>query len=387
MYSDRAAPYEIIWLDDAQVTMCYPIGANKVYLPVTLKSLPPVPACVPLEPDSVNQRGSTEVGLICYGSFGAADTRDYYSLNLKGITNVRLQLTNLPTGTNWDALIYEIAGGGSYPLACQIGTPGSGNKSADCPTLSLGKNYLVLVNAGTPPTGGANTYQMSVVSRAGPTPTRTPTRTPTPPPGWVTIRNENFEGSFPGTWQVASNGGYSWGKRNCRPYAGSYSGWAVGGGASGAGLACASNYPLNVDTWMVYGPFSLAGATAGDLKFKLWLNSELNYDGVCWYASIDGNNFSGYCTTGNSAGWIDRVLDLAAVPTLGNLLGRANVWIALRFISDSISIVYPEGAYVDNLVLRKCTSASCPAAGDLVPGPGHSQMTETLAQWRLPSAH
>ncbi len=43
---------------------------------------------------------------------------------------------------------------------------------------------------------------------------------------------------------------------------------------------------------MIYGPFSLAGATAGDLSFKLWLNSELNYDGVCRMASTDGVNFS-----------------------------------------------------------------------------------------------
>ncbi len=71
-------------------------------------------------------------------------------------------------------------------------------------------------------------------------------------------------------------------------------------------------------------------------------------------ASTDGVNFSGSCTTGNTGGWVDKVLDLTNVPTLGNLMGRPSVWVALRFTSD-VSNYYPEGAYVDNIVLRKCT--------------------------------
>ena len=112
---------------------------------------------------------------------------------------------------------------------------------------------------------------------------------------------------------------------------------------------------------MIYGPFSLAGATAADLRFKLWLNSEYCCDGLCRMASVDGVNFYGTCTSGNTSGWIDRVLDLSNVYTLGNLLGRSQVWVALEFVSDS-SVTYAEGAHVDNVVLRKCTSGSCPAA-------------------------
>ncbi|MEA3441561.1 MAG: hypothetical protein U9R58_14910, partial [Chloroflexota bacterium] len=56
--------------------------------------------------------------------------------------------------------------------------------------------------------------------------------------GWVTIMSEDFEGDFPGSWTVVDNNGgdeYYWNKRNCRPYQGSNSGWAVGGGADGSG--------------------------------------------------------------------------------------------------------------------------------------------------------
>jgi hypothetical protein len=193
-----------------------------------------------------------------------------------------------------------------------------------------------------------------------PTPTSTPTSQPA---GWVTIVSEDFEGSFPSSWWLLDNNGtssgeYYWGKRTCRPYAGSHSGWGVGGGANGAALNCGSNYPDNADSWMVYGPFSLAGATAGDLSFKLWLNSESNNDEVCRFASINGSHFYGTCTSGNTSGWMDKVLDLTNVYTLGNLMGQPNVWVALRFDSDSATN-YPEGGYVDNLVLRKCTSATC----------------------------
>jgi hypothetical protein len=112
---------------------------------------------------------------------------------------------------------------------------------------------------------------------------------------------------------------------------------------------------------MVYGPFSLVGATAADMSFKLWLNSELNYDYFYYLASIDGNTFYGTRASGVSGGWVDPpVLDLSNVPTLGNLMGQPNVWVGFIFLSDA-SVNYPEGAYVDNIVLRKCTAASCPS--------------------------
>jgi hypothetical protein len=161
--SSSASYQEVIWLDDAQVTLCFETGPHAVYLPMLIRQPAPELACVPYEPDGLDQRGSTVVGVTCSGSFGATDMKDYYTLNLNGVTNVRLQLTNLPSGTNWDAMIYEDATG--YPLACHIGTPGDQDKFKDCDPLSLSKTYFVLVSAGTAPGSGANTYQMSVVQR------------------------------------------------------------------------------------------------------------------------------------------------------------------------------------------------------------------------------
>ena len=203
---------------------------------------------------------------------------------------------------------------------------------------------------------------------ATPTPTRTPTATPTQVgAAWTTILYENFEGAFPGPWVVFDNNGatggdYSWAKRNCRPYSGGYSGWAVGGGVDGWNLNCGNTYPNNAQSWMMYGPFSLQNATAADLSMSLWYNTEAGYDPICLGVSINGSQFYAYCYDGASGGWVGVGMDLANAPQLGNLLGQPNVWIAVIFISD-VSITLPEGAYMDNLWLRKCTATSC--TGDI----------------------
>jgi hypothetical protein len=125
---------------------------------------------------------------------------------------------------------------------------------------------------------------------------------------------------------------------------------------------------------MVYGPFSLVGTTAADLQFRLWLNTEATYDGVCRLASTNGTNFHGICTSGSSPGWIDRVLDLAAYT------GQSQVWVALIFDSDS-SVNYSEGGYVDNIVLRKYVAAGMPvpAVSGVEPLPEGAEIVETPA--------
>ena len=200
-----------------------------------------------------------------------------------------------------------------------------------------------------------------------PPPTHTPTRAPTPTPtptvgaGWTNIMTQNFEGSFPTAgWEVkdlySGYGEYHWGKRNCRARGGSYSAWAVGGGANGSGLSCGANYPNYVYSWMVYGPFSLANASDAELQFYYWLRSESRYDGLFWGASINDDDFYGGAVTGTQTSWTSKNFDLTNVPTLGDLRGRSSVWIAFVFIAD-FSITYPEGAHVDDIVLRKKVSS------------------------------
>ena len=126
---------------------------------------------------------------------------------------------------------------------------------------------------------------------------------------------------------------------------------------------------------MDYGPFSLVGASAAELRYKLWLQTEANYDKFCHFASLDSINWYGTCYSGNSNGWVDLVFDLSNVYQLGNLLGQPQVWVELYFYSDS-SVTYAEGTYVDNVVLRRCPQgATCPA-GSSSALPADSKITE-----------
>jgi len=126
---------------------------------------------------------------------------------------------------------------------------------------------------------------------------------------------------------------------------------------------------------MVYGPFDLEDAIAGELGFKLWLYTEPNNDYVFRGASIDGIHFYGYATLGDTQGWSDKVLDLANVPTLGNLLGEPQIWVALVFSSNS-SVNYAEGGYVDDVVLRECLRGPCPSGNNVSLAPEGEHVRE-----------
>ncbi len=212
----------------------------------------------------------------------------------------------------------------------------------------------------------------------------------------TSLMSEDFEGSLPGGWELTSylNGttltnDYKWGKRNCNPFAGSYSGWAVGGGTLGSGLGCGDYYPNNVETWMVYGPFSLSDANTAYVSYELWLNSEnasTKYDQFCALASLDGTNFDGNCYAGNSQGWVQNFLNLDDVGSLGNLAQHPQVWIAFYFGSDG-STTYPGGAFVDNIQLEKCTANICAELPTSVNSKTSATKIETLKKTPVKMIH
>jgi thermitase len=205
-------------------------------------------------------------------------------------------------------------------------------------------------------------------------------RNPVPVPSetWQTIMNEKFEGTFPTTgWEVS--GDYQWAKRDCRPYRGSFSAWAVGATLNGPRLDCDSYYPDGVNSWMVFGPFSLEGASDAQLTFQAWVNVASGDDQLCHMVSLDDLNFSGFCTTSSfpQETWTDEVFELTDVRDF-NVIGEPAVWLALGFASDSINNA-PEGAYVDNLVLRKYVGSTSAGAEE-------GAATLPPADWYEPAA-
>lgn len=197
---------------------------------------------------------------------------------------------------------------------------------------------------------------------AGPTVTPTPTPSPTPTAtqtaGWQIIYSDGFEGTFPGAWQRLGNPG--WARTNCQAAAGGYSVWPAADG-TGAVVPCTNNYPNNLNAWLMYGPFSLEGAAAAELAFQRWQRTEPDYDYLKWLASTDGQNFSGWQSSGDSGGWTATTFDLSSVPTLGDLRGQAQVWIV--FILQSDADINDLGAFVDEVVIRK----SAGGAGAILP--------------------
>ncbi|MEW6102483.1 MAG: fibronectin type III domain-containing protein [bacterium] len=182
--------------------------------------------------------------------------------------------------------------------------------------------------------------------------------------GWTTIMTEGFEGSFPpygSLWEVfdndgSTNGEYYWDDTNYKSYSGGWSAWCAKGGADGLNPAY-NSYPNNCKSWMTYGPFSLADATSAKLSFYFWNKSESGYDKLYWMASIDDYNYYGGSISGDGGDtWHYQEFDLTNVPTLGNLCGKSQVWIAFAFESDSS--ITEKGAFLDDIVLQKYVASS-----------------------------
>ena len=178
------------------------------------------------------------------------------------------------------------------------------------------------------------------------------------PQDWVTIVSEDFEAAFPRQgWAVADENGDSgritWASRNCLASSGNRAAWCAGGGDYA--LECGDHYAHDAFAWMVYGPFSLADATAAELIFDWW-SKTVGQDEFFYGASTDDNNYRGRKITGDHSTWSKgEVLDLSAVPVLGSLLGEEAVWIGFSFESNGSGA--SEGTFVDNIVVRKQVAA------------------------------
>jgi hypothetical protein len=201
----------------------------------------------------------------------------------------------------------------------------------------------------TPTATGSVTATPTATATPSPTPTATPT--PTVQPGWQVIFADSFEAPFPGSWQRLGNPG--WGRTSCKSAVGAYSVWPAADG-TGAVAPCVNNYPDNLNAWLIYGPFSLQGATAAELTFQRWQRSEAGFDHLSWMASIDGDQFWGLWDSGDSGGWVAETFDLSDVYTLGDLRGQPQVWVAFRFQSNENT--NDLGAFVDDVVVRKRTA-------------------------------
>lgn len=178
---------------------------------------------------------------------------------------------------------------------------------------------------------------------------------PRTPAGTILKIKEGFESAWPnGAWYTFDNNGSTggtlcWDDENWIAKKGSWSGWPAGGCAGGLNPNN-SYYPNNMDSWMVYGPFSTSGAKNGNLKFNYWNQSEEGYDYLYW--CVSPNYADWYCDwhTGSTANkWKVGKINLKSVPGYGSMLGDSSVYLAFVFQSDSSEV--DDGPFIDEVSL------------------------------------
>jgi M6 family metalloprotease-like protein len=190
--------------------------------------------------------------------------------------------------------------------------------------------------------------------------------------GAITLFADDFEGSFPGQWKVYGVHGYAgramWGKVSCKTSGGSGAAWCAAGGS--APQPPCTTYIPDHGTFLIYGPFDLSDASEGTLDFDLWY--DINDGGdpanaedlVGWLFSVDGQSFpAGEGATGTSEGWEHVSLKLSdmQLDDGSSLIGKPQVWLGFVFVS-SATTTPREGAYIDNVVLKKVIGQSGPPA-------------------------
>ncbi len=178
----------------------------------------------------------------------------------------------------------------------------------------------------------------------------------------TTVFSDGFEGSFPGSWLVIDQGGTGsgigtqWGRSTFRKASGTASAYCAAGGTSPS--PAGGPYKSLQDTWMVYGPFSLANTSNAWVDFDLFMDVEYPFDEAFWGVSTDGINFDGYAVSPGPDGYSVGVStvpgwshEVFSAREFTGVVGQNQVWIAFQFVSDNVTEY--EGVYVDNVAIHK----------------------------------
>ncbi|MBK9065165.1 MAG: PKD domain-containing protein [Acidobacteria bacterium] len=212
----------------------------------------------------------------------------------------------------------------------------------------------------------------------------------------VTVFSDDFEGAFPGGWQLfytgGSNGATVWGRSTYRKAGGSASAWCAGGGTSPR--PAGGSYAPNMGAWLYYGPFDLSDASDATIEFDLWNDCEPSAaspppDLITLYASTDDfatNERQQGVYFGNTNGqWAHVTKKISSFDLIG-AVGSRTVYLAFIFNSDAATHLR-EGAYLDNVVLRKTTGGAACSLGctATVPATGTSGLPVAFAASATPT--
>jgi len=180
--------------------------------------------------------------------------------------------------------------------------------------------------------------------------------------GWVKVITQTFEGVWPSTgWTVRdlSDDGYTryWDDDDYKPYGGSWAAWPANGGTHWIDPAQGNHdYPNNMNTRMIYGPFDLSDAVMADTWFYLWREMEVNRDYLVFEISRDGVAFQELARWSDvNTTWTFQDVDY------NGYVGDNSVWVAWRFYSNSS--VTRDGPWVDDITIWKYIPGQVTARG------------------------
>ncbi|MFQ5615336.1 MAG: clostripain-related cysteine peptidase [Anaerolineales bacterium] len=147
---------------------------------------------------------------------------------------------------------------------------------------------------------------------------------------WNLMFSEDFEGVYPGTWQLFDNtdDGFErhWGDTSNWSQFGFWSAWPAARGANAVNPV--DGYPDDMDSWMVQGPFDLSNMADVFVSYGLWYDTEPQFDWVYFCVSTEWPFFNCDYWSGYSDGWIDQA------HWLTSYAGYSEVYFAWRFTSD-----------------------------------------------------
>ena len=239
----------------------------------------------------------------------------------------------------------------------ETGTPGFAIVSANLPpTSSITATMRTLKLPGAPLSAQA---------------TFAPSRRSPSAPGdfvdnWELLVNDNFEGTFPNTSACVlrdfSNDGFEryWGQDSLRATSGTKSIWSARGGANGVDPAT-NNYPKNLDSWLICGPYDFTNAKRLMARYQRWLDiPDLDGDFQFFGASTDGTYFNGVLWYGVGQYWVEQTV------WFDQYAGQPQVWVALVFRSDNDDAT-GKGAWIDDLKVWRYNNPTV-TCGNLDPG-------------------
>lgn len=177
--------------------------------------------------------------------------------------------------------------------------------------------------------------------------------------GWRRIFSESFD-SFPNAWwQVTSTGSdpnITWGTTDYDYDAlgnSKQSVWPAAGGANRVDINETNNYPPNLGSWMIAGPFDLTHLQAAELYYSQLSEMEENdWAAVCVTAESTDPVADFAKPEADCSWWTDAtgVWDIGYMD-LEAYAGKANVSIGWYFESDASNASEQRGLFIDEIEL------------------------------------